>query len=103
MARRDPAQLLAAARLELARRGDPTWAPVLRRFEREFGRGAGRPPALPSDSQLESAEALEAALRALSAEQRRALRRVLDELAAPGPPRADADAPPEGAAAPTTS
>jgi len=66
--------LLVAARAELARRGDPRWAPALQRFEQEVGELPKVETSGPPEAQLE------AFLRALSPQQRRAVRRLLRDL-----------------------
>jgi hypothetical protein len=75
--RHRPSDLLRAARLELARRGDPRWAPLLRRAEQLLAQ-VELPPDLPAGQELEHA------LRRASRPAREALRELLEALATTG-------------------
>jgi hypothetical protein len=71
----DPGRLLYAARLELARRGDPRYAPLLRRV-RMVWKEVDVPPDLPAEKVLEHV------LRGQSEPARKALRELLEALSA---------------------
>jgi len=72
--------LLYQARLELARRGDPKWAPKLRRLQRLFEDAPPWPQGLPHG------KALKEWLRRLSEDQRKASMRFMYELGYRLPP-----------------
>jgi len=67
------ARLRAMARLELARRGDPRWAPLLQRCEEPKGRGEWR-------TDLPREKALKQFVRALSREGLEALRELFEAV-----------------------